>query len=50
MRDSDEMEARVRICRVDFVWMVERVREAMEAEGRRAREGRVMVVSVYEVP
>lgn len=30
--------------------MVERVRAAREAEGRSASEGRVMVVSVYDVP
>jgi len=44
--DSDEMEARVRICRVDRVWIVASVRAAREAEGRRARDGRVMVVRV----
>lgn len=46
MSDNEEMEANVRICRVDCVWIVERVREARDAEGRRARDGRVMLVSV----
>ena len=46
MRDKDEMEARVRMCRVDCVWMVASVREAREAEGRSARDGRVMFVRV----
>lgn len=46
MREREEMDASVRIWRVDFVWMVERVREAREAEGRRARDGRVMLVRV----
>jgi hypothetical protein len=46
MSDREEMDARVRICRVDRVWMVASVRAAREAEGRRAREGRVIVVSV----
>ncbi len=36
--------ARVRIWRVEAVWMVIRVREARDAEGRRARDGRVMVL------
>ena len=44
--DRDEIVARVRIWRVDFVWIVVRVREAREAEGRRARDGRVMLVRV----
>jgi len=48
--ERDEMVARVRICWVDFVWIVVRVREAREAEGSRARDGRVMLVRVYDVP
>jgi len=43
MSDREETDARVRICRVDEVWMVDRVRDALEAEGRRARDGRVIV-------
>lgn len=50
IRESDETEASVRMCRDDCVWMVARVRAAREAEGRSARDGRVMVVSVYDVP
>jgi hypothetical protein len=50
MSESEETEARVSIWRVERVWMVERAREALEAEGRRAREGRVMVVRLYETP
>jgi len=48
--DSDEMEARVRICRVDLVWMVVSVRDASEAEGRRASEGSVVLDRAYAVP
>lgn len=49
INDSEEMEANVRIWRVDCVWIVERVRAASEAEGKSARDGR-MFVRVYEVP
>ena len=45
-REREEMEAKLRICRVDFVWIVESVRDASEAEGRRARDGSVMLVRV----
>ena len=37
------MDARVRICRVDFSWIVVRVLLAREAEGRKASDGRVTV-------
>ena len=50
IRDKEEREARVRIWRVEVVWMVVRVREAREAEGRRARDGRVMVERLYDTP
>jgi hypothetical protein len=50
IKDSEEIEAKVSICRVDWVWMVFSVREARAAEGRRAREGRVMDEIVYDVP
>lgn len=43
-REIEETEARERIWRVDFSWMSERVRAARAAEGRTAREGRVIVV------
>lgn len=42
-RDREEMEARVRMRAVERSWMVARARAAREAEGRRAREGRVIV-------
>jgi hypothetical protein len=38
--EREEMEARVRIVRVDFVWIAVRVVEAWVAEGRCARVGR----------
>ena len=44
--ERDEMVARVRIWRADFVWIVVRVREARAAEGRRARDGSVILVRV----
>ncbi len=43
MREIEEMDARVRICRVDFSWIVVRVLLAREAEGRKASDGRVTV-------
>lgn len=46
MSEREEMEANVRIWRVDFVWMVESVREARDADGSSARDGRVMLVKV----
>ncbi len=46
INDRDDIEARVRICRVDCVWIVVKVRDAKEADGRRASEGRVMDASV----
>lgn len=46
IRDREEIEARVRHVRVVEVWRAERVRLAVEAEGRRARVGRVMVERV----
>lgn len=42
IRDNEEMDANVSICRVDCVWIVVRVREARDAEGRRAREGKII--------
>jgi hypothetical protein len=48
-REREEMEARVRIVRVDFVWIAVRVVEAWVAEGRRARVGR-RSVRVYDTP
>jgi hypothetical protein len=39
-REREEMEARVRIVRVDFVWIAESVVLAWVAEGRCARVGR----------
>lgn len=50
MSESEATEARVRIWRVERVWMQDRARAAFEAEGRRAREGRVIVVRLYETP
>jgi hypothetical protein len=50
MRLRELMDERVRIWRVDFVWMWERVLEARVADGRRARLGRERVVRVYDVP
>ena len=44
MRERELIEARVRMWRVERSWMVLRVRRARAAEGRRAREGRVMEV------
>lgn len=44
MSDSDDTDARVRIWRVDFVWMMDRVCDAFAAEGSSARDGRVMVL------
>jgi hypothetical protein len=44
MSDSEETDASVRIWRVERVWMWASAREALEAEGRRAREGSVIVV------
>jgi hypothetical protein len=44
MSDSEETDASVRIWRVERVWMWARAREALEAEGRRARDGSVIVV------
>ena len=49
-RDREEIEARVSICRVDCVWIVVKVRDAREADGRRASEGRVIDARVYDVP
>ena len=46
----DEMEARVRIWRVEAVWMCERVRLAREAEGRRERAGIVRDSRLYDTP
>jgi hypothetical protein len=46
MSDRDETDARVRIWRVERVWMWASAREAFEAEGRRAREGSVIVVKL----
>ncbi len=37
------MEARVRIWRVEDFWISDKVRFARDAEGRRARDGRVML-------
>jgi len=50
IKDRDEIEARVSICRVDCVWIVVKVRDAKEADGRSAREGRVIEARVYDVP
>lgn len=50
MSEREETAARVSIWRVEAVWMVERVRAAVDADGRRAREGNVMVVRLYETP
>lgn len=41
--DSEEMDAKVSTCRVVAVWIWDRVREAAEAVGRRASDGRVIV-------
>ena len=49
-KDREEMEARVSICRVECVWIVFKVRDAREADGRRASEGRVIEARVYDVP
>jgi hypothetical protein len=43
MSESDETDARVRIWRVERVWMWASAREALEADGRKAREGSVIV-------
>ena len=48
--ESEEMDASVRIWRVERVWMEERAREALAAEGRSASEGSVIVVRLYETP
>jgi len=50
MSESEEMEASVRICRVDFCWMLVRVREARAAEGRSASAGSVIVLRLYDTP
>jgi hypothetical protein len=50
MSESDETDARLSIWRVERVWIADRAREALEAEGRRASEGRVIVVRLYETP
>jgi hypothetical protein len=50
MRDREEIDAKVSTWRVVAVWIRARVREAEEAVGRRARDGRVMVEMVYEMP
>ena len=50
MSESEATEARVRIWRVERVWMLDRARAALEAEGRRAREGSAIVVRLYETP
>jgi hypothetical protein len=50
VRASDETEARVRMRRVARSWMVSRARAARAAEGRRAREGSVIVEREYETP
>lgn len=50
IKDKEEIEARVSICRVDCVWIVFRVRDARDADGRSASEGSVMDARVYDVP
>lgn len=50
MSESEATEARVSIWRVERTWMLDRARAAFEAEGRRARDGRVIVVRLYETP
>ena len=50
MSESDATDARVSIWRVERIWMLDRARAAFEAEGRRARDGRVIVVRLYETP
>ncbi len=50
IRDKEEMDAKVRTWRVVAVWIWLRVREAEEAVGRRARDGRVIVEMLYEMP
>ena len=46
MRESEEIDARVRQVRVVDVWRAVRVWRAVEAEGRSARVGRVKVLRV----
>lgn len=48
--DSDEIDARVRIWRVERVCMLDKARDAFEADGRRASDGRATVVRLYETP
>lgn len=50
MREREEIDASVRICRVDVCWIVVRVREARVAEGSVDKEGRVRVEREYEIP
>lgn len=49
-RESEEIDASVRVARVVDSWRALSVREAEVADGRRASVGRVMVDSVYDVP
>jgi hypothetical protein len=46
IKDKEEIEAKVSICLVDWVWIVVKVRDAREADGRSAREGRTTDWSV----
>ena len=50
MREREEIEARVNVVRVVASWRAVSVRLAEDADGRRARVGRVMAERVYEAP